>query len=163
LIEVLLGIPIEGRKYGSEAFLLGVFTEEHRERIADIRSRESFNDLIEKWLERMPFCEMEVQSDLEDESGEPSSFRFWDEYQSAVQRMLTQDEHMIQTMLRPGQQEAELKSLKSLRNTFEALFDEKLHNELVERKVRRWSQKAMLGALFIFLYRHEPVLGNLYY
>lgn len=36
LIELVLGIPLEGRKYGTEKWMLGVFEEKERERIENV-------------------------------------------------------------------------------------------------------------------------------
>ena len=46
------------------------------------------------------------------------------------------------------------------RKTFESLFNEKIHNDLIEKRERKFSQKATLNALFILLYRDEPILNQ---
>jgi tryptophan 2,3-dioxygenase len=51
-----------------------------------------------------------------------------------------------------------LKNYDAIKNTYEALFDEKKYQKLLNDGHRRMSQKATLGALFIKLYRDEPVL-----
>ena len=38
------------------------------------------------------------------------------------------------------------------------MFDEKLYQKSINSKIRRLSQKASLAALFIMLYRDEPIL-----
>jgi tryptophan 2,3-dioxygenase len=54
--------------------------------------------------------------------------------------------------------ESSLKNYDAIKNTYEALFDEKKYQNLLNKGHRRMSQKATLGALFIKLYRDEPVL-----
>jgi len=54
------------------------------------------------------------------------------------------------------QKEAQLKELESTRASFETIFDEKKHQELVAQNRRRLSHRAMQAALFIYLYRDVP-------
>ena len=70
-IEVLLGLPIKGRRYGTEEFLKGVLNESDNKELDAAGGEISLSQLIEKWLERMPFQESE-------------DFQFWREYQAAV-------------------------------------------------------------------------------
>ena len=51
-----------------------------------------------------------------------------------------------------------LKQYESIQMTYDALFDEKKYNQLQKDGHRRLSQRATLGALFIQLYRDEPIL-----
>ncbi|CAD7926834.1 unnamed protein product [Amoebophrya sp. A25] len=148
LIEIALGIPMEGRRYGTESFLKGVFEGRHRTALKLFtEQRVSMNKLVERWLERMPFYRTE-------------EYDFWAEYKDAVDTMCTKEEEMIQKFLPPEKQEEELKGLRSVRSAFHSLLDPEAHAEMVKRKVRRWSQRATLAALFIFLYRHEPMLTS---
>jgi hypothetical protein len=50
--------------------------------------------------------------------------------------------------------------MRNLRSTFDSLFEKEMYDEMIERKVRKWSQKAFLAALFIFLYRNEPMMAG---
>ena len=52
----------------------------------------------------------------------------------------------------------ELKGLDTLRKNFHSLLIPKQYEELRERGVRKFSHKAFLNALFIFLYREEPLM-----
>ena len=52
-----------------------------------------------------------------------------------------------------------MENLTVTRSTFKSLFDETAHNELVQNKQRKLSQKAILNALFIMLYRDESMLA----
>lgn len=73
--------------------------------------------------------------------------------------MLVKDEELIRALVPEDRQEAELKGLKSVRANFDSLLDPEIHKEMVSRKIRRWSHEATLAALFIFLYRTEPLLS----
>ena len=56
------------------------------------------------------------------------------------------------------QKKMQLENLKSTKETFASLFDEEAHQKLVATGGRKLSRKAILNALFILLYRDEPML-----
>ena len=93
-----------------------------------MRARPSLSQLIEQWLERMPFFETE-------------NYDFWTDYREAVDRMLATDERLITTVLPEDRQSTEMRSLGLIRSQFKQLFDKKLYAELQQRKVRVWSHK----------------------
>lgn len=75
--------------------------------------------------------------------------------------MLNQDENTIRqnsANLAQNQIDMQLENLKSTRETFESLLDPNLHQNLQKQGKRTLSQKATLNALFISLYRDEPML-----
>src|SRR3546814_6605698 len=57
-----------------------------------------------------------------------------------------------------AEKEAELKRLASARERFEAVFAQDRHRALHARGLWRFSLRALQAALFITLYRDEPVL-----
>ncbi|CAD7942971.1 unnamed protein product [Amoebophrya sp. A120] len=147
MIEIALGIPLARRKYGTEAFLKGVFQKQHLEMLEKWSERPSLADLVERWLERLPFYQTE-------------EYDFWQEFKVAVDDMCDNDEALVNKVLAEEKREVELKAIRSVRSSFASLLDPDMHKEMMSRKVRRWSQKATLAALFIFLYRNEPMLSN---
>lgn len=107
----------------------------------------SLFELIEKWLERTPFLKFE-------------NFDFLKNYQQSVQKMLQKDKEIISQnpTLSSETRQQQLLSLEHTRQNFEALFDEKKHEVLIKKGERRISYRATLAALFIFLYRDQPIL-----
>ena len=107
----------------------------------------SVADQVERWLARTPFIDM-------------GSYRFRDSYRRAVQDMLDGDAGLVRA--RPGlseaEKKAELQSLIAARASFDALFDEAAHRKLQADGAWRMSARALQAALFINLYRDEPVL-----
>jgi tryptophan 2,3-dioxygenase len=62
------------------------------------------------------------------------------------------------TQLDDDTQKNSLKQYDAIQRTYDALFDEEKYFQLQKEGHRRLSQKATLGALFIQLYRDEPIL-----
>jgi tryptophan 2,3-dioxygenase len=102
----------------------------------------SLIDLTEAWLERTP----------------NASFDWQLQYREAVDAMLSSDAELIRRALPADRQKAELENLSNTRANFETLFDSAAHQELVDRGLRRFSQRAIINAVFIFLYRDRPLL-----
>lgn len=147
-VEVLMGLRTHNRKQVDREYFLGRLNQQDRERILKIEEEKSLLELIQDWLERMPFAKK-------------GNFDFWKEYESAVKKMLDSDEAIINNnlaTLSDIQKEAQLENLQATKRTFDSLLDEKLHNEQIEKGKRKLSQKGTLNALFIMLYRNEPML-----
>ncbi len=147
-IEIMLGLKTNQRKEVDREYFLGRLQKEDQEKLIKLENEEILFHKIEKWLERMPFSSTK-------------DFDFWGEYQSAVEDMLCGDELTInenQAYLPQSALESQLENLKSTRETFESLFNEDLYNKLLHNGKRRLSQKATLNALFILLYRDQPIL-----
>jgi tryptophan 2,3-dioxygenase len=104
-------------------------------------------DNLEAWLTRMPF----IQTD---------EFNFWDSYQKAVTEMLDRDQQTIldADYMSEAEKQFQLNDLQNTRLSFGALLNEEKYNEVLEQGQVRLSQRAMLSALFINLYRDEPIL-----
>lgn len=147
-IEILMGLKTNQRKEVDRQYFLGRLKKPDQERLLEMEKGASLINLLESWLERMPFTFTE-------------DFDFWGEYQSTVDDMLCGDELTIQdnkATLPPKGLEIQLANLEATRKTFESLFDENIHNGLKKDGERKLSQKATLNALFILLYRDEPIL-----
>ena len=147
LIENKLGMQVKDRiKYGKQRydkFLDDIDANE----VVESENEPSLFDLLEKWLERTPFLQMD-------------EFSFWGSYQLAVEKMIQNDMKQIKsnTQLDKDTLENSLKQYKSIQRTYDALFNEKKYIKLQKDGHRRLSQRATLGALFIQLYRDEPIL-----
>lgn len=147
LIENKLGLKDEQRVIFNKKGYLTRFAPDHQKILQESEKSSSLFELVEKWLERTPFLETE-------------GFNFWESYKEAVIKMLDNDEETIKNnpIVTEEKKEQELKAHESTKENFRAIFDEKKHNELVEKKLRRLSFKATHAALFIHLYRDQPIL-----
>jgi tryptophan 2,3-dioxygenase len=147
LVEATLGIKAHHRMEVEKLFFNSRLKEEDRELLAKAESKISILELVQSWLERMPFSEFD-------------HFDFWGEYSVAVDKMLEQDREIVSK--NPGLDERsrtmELKNLDLTQETFNTLLDAKLYEAWQAQGKVRLSQKAMLSAVFIYLYRDYPAL-----
>jgi len=146
LIENKLGMRAEDRiQYGKQRY--NQFLDEaDAECVLKSENEPSLFDLLENWLERTPFLQMD-------------EFNFWESYQSAVKDMVANDIAQIQSNTQFDDETINnsLKQYEIIKRTYKALFDEDEYKKLQKDGHRRLSQKATLGALFIQLYRDEPI------
>jgi tryptophan 2,3-dioxygenase len=147
LIEASLGIKPEHRMEIEKQFFTSRLKPEDKAILEKVESETSVLELIQLWLERMPFSDFE-------------GFDFWSEYSLAVEKMLKNDEEII--LKNPSLSDAirtmEIKNLELTKNTFATLFDAHLYSKTLEQGKVRLSQKAMLSCVFIYLYRDYPAL-----
>ncbi len=146
-IEILLGLKGEYRIDFDKACFYSRLTEGHREYLQGMESGPSLFELLDRWLGRMPFLDYE-------------QYAFWDEYRGAVDAMLARDRGIItgNTGMTGGEREAELAELEKTRERFDTLLDEGRYEAARGRGEVRLSHRAMLAAVFIHLYRDEPIL-----
>ena len=107
--------------------------------------------LIEKWLERTPFLNWGKTS-------------FWNEYELAVKKMLSDDRAIIETnnKLSEDEKKKHLNEYKKTELSFGVVLNEKEHSKMVNNGSWRLSYKATQAALLILLYRDQPILHNPY-
>ncbi|GIY69588.1 tryptophan 2,3-dioxygenase [Caerostris darwini] len=144
VIENMLGVRNEQRVNFSKDKYITVFTDPKAiERVLQSEKDLSLCDLVQKWLERTPGLER-------------NGFNFWQKFEDAVHRQIEclkfQLEHEDDEKRKIELESEYQQKIK----TFESLFDEERHNALVARGERRFSHKALQGALMISLYREEP-------
>jgi tryptophan 2,3-dioxygenase len=147
LIENMLGLSDEKRIQYNNADYLNTLEPRHRELIMQTVKKPSLLELVEKWIERTPFLSSQ-------------NFNFWESYRKSVDKMLEHDRNIIlnNKTLTEKKRDFQLKNTDLTRQSFEALFDQNKHNELVKKGEKHLSSKAMLAAIFINLYRDEPIL-----
>lgn len=137
LIEAVLGLKLEAR-HGRE-YYLSQLRDEHKEIIAEIERNKSFIELLNDWLERIPFFdEAPLWTNFEGEVDSVSNHPYWTEYRKKYTDSLSE------------QESANLKRFDQM------FFDPEF------TKNRRLSHKANQAALFIMLYRDYPVLYTPY-
>ncbi len=147
LIENKLGLNMENRvKYDNKNYYSNV-SDEHQKMLMDSQNTISLFEAVDKWLSRIPFLKMDT-------------FDFWSHYKNAVGGMIENERQIIlnNPSLSDEKREKQLKVFEETKEKFEALLDEDKHNELVKQGLRRLSYRSTLAALFINLYRDEPIL-----
>lgn len=150
-IEIMLGIKREFRIAPDREFFQSRLTAEDRQFLDDLESKPTLLELTDHWLERMPFLEF-------------GEFDFWSQYALAVEKMLISDQNIIENnpTLSPREREFQLVDLEGTRTRFQSLLSEHKFNELKETGEFRLSHQGFLAALFIHLYRDEPMLYTPY-
>lgn len=146
-LETLMGLTTQNRYTVDRDSFLGRLQDQDKKAIESLEKQDSLFTLLERWLLRLPFTEQ-------------SQFVFWKHYEAAVDAMLTKDESVITNNPHTSEFEKNIQKeyLKTTRLTFQSLFDESIHQNLVTQGQRRLARKAVLNALFIFLYREEPLM-----
>lgn len=148
-IEIKLGLKTQDRASVDREFFLGRLSKADRDSLIQLETAPSLLNLLEKWLERMPFTVFK-------------DFNFWDSYQQTVKSMLDGDEKTIMANsagLSEQDQKGQLDNLANTRKTFDSLFNEELHKSLIEGGQRKLSRIAILNGLFVMLYRDEAILN----
>jgi tryptophan 2,3-dioxygenase len=147
LLENKLGLKSENRITYNNADYFNTLSHEHRKMVLESMESISLFELVQKWLERTPFLNF-------------GDFSFWEVYKNTVEHMLDKERQVIHDnkTLSDEKKEKQLDQNLKTREHFDALFDEGKYNELVKKGVSRFSLKAVLAALFINLYRDEPIL-----
>lgn len=147
LIENKLGLSMERRiTYDNKNYYSAV-SDEHQKMLIDSHQSVSLLEAVDKWLSRIPF----LVSD---------NFEFWSYYHNAVGHMIENERQIIlnNPSLTEEKKEKQLKVFEETREKFEALLNEDKHNEFMKEGHRRLSYRSTLAALFINLYRDEPIL-----
>ena len=145
-VEIMLGLRAEQRAKLDSQFFMGTLTDEDKKSLVTLGKKPSLFNLIEQWLERMPFAKTE-------------EFNFWKEFKSYVREMLDDEETLLHSHPNEEEKEALANNLSETRETFESLLDPKKHASLVKQRKRDFSHQASLNALFIFFFRDEPILA----
>ena len=134
-------LKIEGHNY------VDTLRDDHAGLVTASEVAPSLFDHIERWLARIPF----VRTD---------SYDFVERYKEAATAMHNEARAKIEGI--PGVDEetrqAQLTSFENSTRRFGAVFDKANWEQDVSEGNRRFSYEAFMAALFIYLYREEPVL-----
>lgn len=147
-IEIKMGLKTTDRQSIDREFFLGRLNAKDREQLISLENNASLLLCLEKWLERLPFTQSK-------------QFNFWSAYQQVIETMLNEDETLIQSnaaQLSPESLQAQLNNLEQTRKNFSSILDASIHQQLQSEGHRKLSHQATLNALFILLYREEPLL-----
>ncbi|MEM9685506.1 MAG: tryptophan 2,3-dioxygenase family protein [Bacteroidota bacterium] len=146
-IETLLGLQHAARHTYNGKSYTEPFNEEQIAELQAIEKENSLIMLLEDWLERIPFIET-------------SAFNFIEKYELAVEAMIRKEKEAITaaTYISPEQKRIHLQMLDGISEYFESVFNEEAHNESIEKGKLKLSYRAIISALFINLYRDQPIL-----
>ncbi len=121
-------------------------TEKDKNQAQSTETENSLFVLLERWLERTPF--------LSDEN-----YNFWQDYRKAVEKRIEFNRAQLKTSnLEPEVIKNHEKNLQQMELSFQSIFDESQYNKMQSEGQWRLSHKALSAALFIYLYRDEPIL-----
>jgi len=146
LIEARLGLQLDSRHHKEyyKRTNEGGFTQNDYQHITETENQKTLLQLVNNWLERMPFFETAYWSDHTDKI---DNHPFWTEYRKIYTNGLTERE-------------------KSKIDDFDYVFFEKqsdtLSREQMDQLRSYFSPAAMRAALFIMLYRDFPVFQTSY-
>ena len=147
-LEILLGLRSEFRvDFDKESFYSRLAPKD-QEFLQHLETLPSLFDLVEQWLERMPFLEF-------------GDFKFWALYEQGIKTMLDRDREIVQTLTHISEKDrqAQLAEIERIHQQFQALLQAESFESLRENGEFRLSHRAMMGALFINLYREEPAFN----
>jgi tryptophan 2,3-dioxygenase len=141
-IETRLGLMREGRLLFDERAFDDRLSAEDRARLAKAEAGPKLVQQLDDWLSRTPFIEI-------------GGFAFSRAYRDAVARMLKQDRDRVlaNTVLTEEQRKAEAGALDAALDRFNAIFE-----PAGGQSPWRMSLAAVQAALFITVYRDQPVL-----
>ncbi len=141
-IELRLGLS-----HHSSSSTYGRFTDDDKTYLEKVGQQVSLFELLDTWLARMPFLEFR-------------EFSFWDSYGKAVKIMLDNDKSIIENnpLLSSSEKNQQQKELETTRQSFNCLFDKNLYEQYKQDGHFKLTHNATLAALFILLYRDEPLL-----
>ncbi len=138
LIETRLGLKREDRLLFNHGPYDRDYNTASKTAIRQAEEQPSLHDLIDRWLSRTPF----IDSD---------DYKFWDCYRAAVHRMLDEKEVLIADTLSGEALTRERDAITRGRQKFDNIFDSK-------ERIWHLSARALQAALFITIYRTEPML-----
>jgi tryptophan 2,3-dioxygenase len=147
LVETRLGLEREDRlKFKAEDFDHEL-KDKDRKAVRDVEAGPSLRDRLDHWLSRMPFLSM-------------GTYKFKEAYGTALNNMLADDiEHISKNDdLTPEEREKQLDGMKHARNLLDAILSKDAYDAHYKQEDWRLSHKGLQAALFINLYRDEPIL-----
>ena len=124
-LEILLGLPLEGRKIGGVSWLEGKLDIDDRESVRERGQQYSISKALEKWLEHDSDRIAKLTLD---------QWTWESEYKRSIDLLAEND--------------------STVDDIYNSLFDENEHQTLISNGYRKWSRKAILHCLFIYQYRN---------
>jgi tryptophan 2,3-dioxygenase len=149
LIEATLGLQMDNRHHSDyyKRTNAGGFTQSDYEKINKTEAAQNLSQLINNWLERIPFFEHEFWINYISGKHTPEEHVFWNEYRTIYKNSLTERE------------------ANKVRDFDYVFFNKIPAGEPAENFINlrsNFSAAALRAALFIMLYRDFPVFQTSY-
>ena len=146
-IEIMLGIKRDQRIPADRDFFLTRLSVEERQLLETLERKPSLLELTDAWLARMPFLKF-------------GDFEFWKEYELAVGKMLESDRLIIakNPAISEENRKWQMAAIEATQQRFESLLEKTRFDQLRDKGEFRLSHRGFLAALFINLYRDEPMM-----
>lgn len=162
-------------------------SSEHQKQVVEAESECSVFSALEKWLGTRTFVEISERTPFLEDSAE--SYNFLESYKRAGEEMYAHDQKVMKfprivsdismiftqkdhrkeykrffsrrerNPIEASWREQEQLQGKEFSANFQALFDEKAHEEKIVGGTMRFSFKAMQAALLIHIYQDEPIFS----
>ena len=146
-VECLLGLPEQQRLTYHNQRYNSVFPEEQQIELDRVYETGTLLETVNAWLERTPFLTL-------------NGFDFLKSYRKAVNAMLEKETSAIMASeyLTDKEKKMRSKMVGSTDTYFQAILNKETHNQLMAEGKKQLSYEATVAALFINLYREEPIL-----
>lgn len=147
LVESLLGLREEDRVTYNNIPFDAFFDEDQKKALHDVMQHGTLFEAIEGWLERTPFLHV-------------GEFDFLEQYRESVAKMIQKEQAAIRNtpVLSEHEKAMRLRMLGTTDTFFESVLKPDVHERMKANGELRLSYKATVAALFIRLYRDEPIL-----
>ncbi|MCJ8275986.1 MAG: tryptophan 2,3-dioxygenase [Bdellovibrionales bacterium] len=144
LIENKLGL-VDRITYNNKDYKTSL-VDDDQDKAKNSENTPSLFSLLENWLERIPFLSTD-------------NFDFWKNYHKAVEKRMNLNRAKAeQYNSDEATKKKHLDGVEAREITFKSIFDVKEYEKMQKEGLWRISHKALRGALFIYLYRDEPIL-----
>lgn len=145
LIETRLGLLRKDRHPVFHGEFDEKLADKSQRAIKEAESKPSLFQQLDSWLARTPFVKGE-------------DYSFLESYRQAVRGMFDEKMQTAQEGLSGELLEKELAAIEKGCQKFDAIFDEQQYAKAVEEGRWRLSWRALQAALFVTIYRDEPLL-----
>ena len=146
LVENKLGLE-QRLTYNNHNYKESLNTKD-KSRASETENTPSLFTLLEKWLERTPFLSNET-------------FSFWKDYRAAVEKRIESSRTNLKNSTFDDEtKQKHLKGISMMEEGFRSVFNEAAYEKMQKEGSWRLSHKALRAALFIYLYRDEPILQS---
>jgi tryptophan 2,3-dioxygenase len=147
LLETKLGLSSKKRIDFAGSHYTNHLPPDQKTFIEQEMKNPSLKESLESWLERTPFVS-------------EGTFDFWNQYFACVQNMFEADIETVKKNPRLSEEDKKVSigRLEMSLKQFEMLSQDKDYTKLQEAGFFEMSRKAILSALFILVYRDEPIL-----
>lgn len=148
-VEVKMGLRKDDRLLYNQSPYQDSLRKDHKTLQQEVEDQPSLFDLVERWLERTPFLKIQ-------------GFDFWQGYRSCVEEMLEEEIEAVKSnsILNEQDKKRSIEKILVSKEAFEIIFDPERYEKMRKEKQWRLSRKALHAALFIQLYRDEPILNH---